>query len=145
MIRRPPRSTRTDTLFPYTTLFRSVAELRPASLYDFDRRIDAIGTFAQLPEAEALAAANKLIGNILKKAGDDVPATVDPTLLQEPAEASLAEAVEAVYAETCHALAHGDYVDATTHLLRLRPRRSEARRVGEEFSLTRIYRLLTVH
>src|SRR3546814_11933566 len=28
MIRRPPRSTRTDTLFPYTTLFRSLAELR---------------------------------------------------------------------------------------------------------------------
>src|SRR3546814_2593186 len=47
--------------------FNAVAELRPASLYDFDRRIDAIGTFAQLPEAEALAAANKRIGNILKR------------------------------------------------------------------------------
>src|SRR3546814_46040 len=102
--------------------FNAVAELRPASLYDFDRRIDAIGTFAQLPEAEALAAANKRIGNILKKAGDDVPATVDPTLLKEPAEAALAEAVEAVYAETGHALAHGDYVDALAHLARLRPR-----------------------
>src|SRR3546814_2403174 len=32
MIRRPPRSTRTDTLFPYTTLFRSIAALRPAML-----------------------------------------------------------------------------------------------------------------
>src|SRR3546814_75152 len=102
--------------------FNAVAELRPASLYDFDRRIDAIGTFARLPEAEALAAANKRIGNILKKAGDDVPATVDPTLLKEPAEAALAEAVEAVYAETGRALAHGDYVDALAHLARLRPR-----------------------
>src|SRR5690606_8016724 len=92
--------------------FNAVAELRPASLYDFDRRIDAIGTFAQLPEAEALAAANKRIGNILKKAGEDVPATVDPALLKEPAEAALAEAVEAVYAETGRALAQGDYVDA---------------------------------
>jgi glycyl-tRNA synthetase beta chain len=101
--------------------FNAVAELRPASLYDFDRRIDAIGTFAQLPEAEALAAANKRINNILKKAGDDVPATVDPALLKEPAEAALAEAVEAVYAETGHALAHGDYVDALAHLARLRP------------------------
>ncbi len=91
------------------------------SLYDFDRRIDAIGTFAALPEAEALAAANKRINNILKKAGDDVPATVDPALLKEPAEAALAEAVEAVYAETGHALAHGDYVDALAHLARLRP------------------------
>ncbi|MDN5782314.1 MAG: glycine--tRNA ligase subunit beta [Luteimonas sp.] len=101
--------------------FNAVAELRPASLYDFGRRIDAIGTFAQLPEAEALAAANKRINNILKKAGDDVPATVDPALLKEPAEAALAEAVEAVYAETGRALAHGDYVDALAHLARLRP------------------------
>jgi len=101
--------------------FNAVAELCPASLYDFDRRIDAIGTFAQLPEAEALAAANKRINNILKKAGDGIPATVDPALLKEPAEAALAEAVEAVYAETGHALAHGDYVDALAHLARLRP------------------------
>ncbi|MGN7727009.1 glycine--tRNA ligase subunit beta [Luteimonas sp. 22616] len=101
--------------------FNAVAELRPASLYDFDRRIDAIGTFAQLPEAEALAAANKRINNILKKAGDGIPATIDPSLLKEPAEAALAEAVEAVYAETGHALAHGDYVDALAHLARLRP------------------------
>ena len=48
--------------------FNAVAELRPASLYDFDTRLDAIGQFATLPEAEALAAANKRIGNILKKA-----------------------------------------------------------------------------
>ena len=38
------------------THFNAVVELKPASLYDFDRRIDAIGTFAQLPEAEALLA-----------------------------------------------------------------------------------------
>src|SRR5690606_18011597 len=91
------------------------------SLYDFDRRIDAIGTFAQLPEAEALAAANKRINNILKKAGDGVPEAIDPALLKEPAESALAEAVEAVYAETGRALAHGDYVDALAHLARLRP------------------------
>ncbi len=102
--------------------FHAVAEKRPASLYDLDRRIDAIGTFATLPEAEALAAANKRIGNLLKKSSDDIPAAVDPALLKEPAEAALAEAVEAVYAETGHALAHGDYVDALAHLARLRPR-----------------------
>src|SRR3546814_4793491 len=38
MIRRPPRSTRTDTLFPYTTLFRSVEELRPRRDRDHHRR-----------------------------------------------------------------------------------------------------------
>ena len=91
------------------------------SLYDFDRRIDAIGTFAQLPEAAALAAANKRIGNILKKAEGEILAIEDHALLTEPAELALAEAVEAVYGETGHALAHGDYVDALAHLARLRP------------------------
>ena len=101
--------------------FNAVAELKPKSLYDFDRRIDAIGTFAQLPEAAALAAANKRIGNILKKATDAIPHIEDEALLREPAELALAEMVEAVYAETGHALAHGDYVDALAHLARLRP------------------------
>ena len=101
--------------------FNAVAELKPKSLYDFDRRIDAIGTFAQLPEAAALAAANKRIGNILKKADIDIPTMEDPALLREPAELALAEAVEAAYGETGHALAHGDYVDVLAHLARLRP------------------------
>lgn len=102
--------------------FNAVAAKRPASLYDFDRRIDAIGTFAALPEAEALAAANKRIGNLLRKAGDvAIAESVDHDLLVEPAERALAERVEAVYAETGHALAHGDYVDALAHLARLRP------------------------
>lgn len=101
--------------------FAAVAALRPASLYDFDRRIDAIGSFAALPEAEALAAADKRIRNILRKAGVEIPAAVDPALLSEPAERALAEAVEAVYAETGRALAQGDYVDALAHLARLRP------------------------
>ena len=101
--------------------FNAVAELKPKSLYDFDRRIDAIGTFAQLPEAAALAAANKRIGNILKKADITTPAMEDPALLREPAELALAEAVEAAYGETGHALAHADYVAVLARLARLRP------------------------
>ncbi|HWS77282.1 MAG TPA: glycine--tRNA ligase subunit beta [Thermomonas sp.] len=101
--------------------FTAVAELKPKSLYDFDRRIDAIGTFAQQPEAAALAAANKRIGNILKKAEGAIPNIEDHALLSEPAELALAEAVEAVYGETGHALATGDYVDVLSHLARLRP------------------------
>src|SRR5690606_33539085 len=73
-----------------TQHFNAVAELRPASLYDFDRRIDAIGRFAALPEAEALAAADKRIRNILRKVEGEVPAAVDPALLAEPAERALA-------------------------------------------------------
>lgn len=101
--------------------FNAVAAMRPKSLFDLDRRIDAIGTFDALPEAEALAAADKRIRNILRKADIGIPATVDHALLREPAEAALAQAVEAVHAETAHALAQGDYVTVLTHLARLRP------------------------
>ena len=100
--------------------FNAVAELKPASLYDFDRRLAAIGSFAQLPEAAALAAANKRIGNILKKADIAIPAMEDAALLREPAELALAEAVEAAYADTGQALAQGDYVTVLTRLALLR-------------------------
>lgn len=103
------------------THFNAVAALKPASLYDFDRRLDAIGTFARLPEAEALAAANKRILNILKKAGGDIPDAEDPALLKEPAEAALAEAVEAARADTAAALQRRDYVSVLTRLAALRP------------------------
>ncbi|MCW0376129.1 glycine--tRNA ligase subunit beta [Xanthomonas sacchari] len=103
------------------TQFNAVAELKPASLYDFDRRIDAIGTFAALPEAEALAAANKRIRNILRKAEGEIPSQVDAGLLREPAEHALAEAVEAAIAETDGALRQHDYVTVLNFLARLRP------------------------
>ncbi|MEL1265857.1 glycine--tRNA ligase subunit beta [Pseudoxanthomonas putridarboris] len=93
----------------------------PGSLYDFDTRLDAIGTFATLPEAEALAAANKRIGNILKKADIAIPHAVDRALLNDPAESALAEAVEAALGDTDEALHHHDYVTVLNHLARLRP------------------------
>ena len=103
------------------TQFAAVAELKPASLVDFDRRIDAIGLFAALPEAAALAAANKRIGNILKKADIAIPAQVEAALLQEPAERALAEAVEAALADTDAALHRHDYVAVLSRLATLRP------------------------
>lgn len=104
-----------------TQHFNAVAELRPVSLYDFDTRIDAIGTFATLPEAEALAAANKRINNILKKAEGEIPHAIDRELLNEPAESALAEAVEAALGDTDDALHHHDYVAVLNRLARLRP------------------------
>ncbi|MBH1459807.1 glycine--tRNA ligase subunit beta [Stenotrophomonas sp. GD03993] len=103
------------------THFNAVAELKPASLYDFDRRLDAIGTFAALPEAEALAAANKRIRNILRKAEGDIPAQIDPALLQEDAERALAEAVTAAIDDTGASLHQKDYVAVLARLARLRP------------------------
>ncbi|MGY0561280.1 glycine--tRNA ligase subunit beta [Luteimonas sp. A277] len=101
--------------------FNAVAALRPRSLLDFDRRLAAIGSFAALPEAEALAAADKRIRNILRKAGDDVPASVDPALLQEPAELALAEAVDQTFTDTDQPLANGDYGKVLARLAQLRP------------------------
>ncbi|QJD69427.1 glycine--tRNA ligase subunit beta [Xanthomonas campestris pv. badrii] len=103
------------------THFNAVAELRPASLYDFDRRIDAIGIFATLPEAEALAAANKRIRNILRKIEGEIPGDIDTSLLREPAEEALAEAVEAAIGDTGDALHRHDYVAVLARLARLRP------------------------
>ncbi|AKC86827.1 glycine--tRNA ligase subunit beta [Pseudoxanthomonas suwonensis] len=101
--------------------FNAVSELKPASLYDFDTRLDAIGTFAALPEAEALAAANKRIGNILKKADIAIPAMEDPALFAEPAERALGEAVEAALDDTTAALHRHDYVQVLNRLARVRP------------------------
>ncbi|MEE7560324.1 glycine--tRNA ligase subunit beta, partial [Xanthomonas sp. Kuri4-2] len=103
------------------THFNAVSELRPPSLYDFDRRIEAIGVFAALPEAEALAAANKRIRNILRKAEGEIPGSVDPARFVEPAEQALAEAVEAAIGDTGEALQHHDYVAVLGRLARLRP------------------------
>jgi glycyl-tRNA synthetase beta chain len=106
-----------------TSQFNAVAELKPASLYDFDRRIEAIGNFAALPEAATLAAANKRIGNILRKAGAEgfrIPDHVNRGLIEHPAEAALAEAVEAAIGDTDAALHQHDYVQVLSRLALVR-------------------------
>lgn len=91
------------------------------TLKDFDQRLKAIAEFAKLPEAEALAAANKRSRNILKKVEGDVPEAIDPALFAEPAERELAEAVDAAVADTDPLLAARDYVAVLGRLARLRP------------------------
>jgi glycyl-tRNA synthetase beta chain len=91
------------------------------SLLDFDRRLKAIGEFAKLPEAEALAAANKRIRNILKKADIAIPSTVDTALFAEDAERDLHAAVEQAIADTDDVLKTRDYVAVLGRLARLRP------------------------
>jgi glycyl-tRNA synthetase beta chain len=101
--------------------FEAVAALRPVSLLDFDRRLQAIGAFAVLPEAEALAAANKRIRNILKKAEGDVASAVDAARFTDGAERELGEAVDAAVGETDASLKARDYVAVLGRLARLRP------------------------
>lgn len=91
------------------------------SLLDFDRRLKAIGEFVKLPEAEALAAANKRIRNILKKADIAIPDAVNPALFAEDAERALHAVVEQAIADTDPLLANRDYVAALGRLARLRP------------------------
>ena len=102
--------------------FDAVADLRPASLLDFDRRLKAIGEFAALPEAPALAAANKRIRNILKKsaATDAIPDVVDPALFDNDAERALHAAVDAAMTATDPMLASKDYVATLQRLAALR-------------------------
>lgn len=93
----------------------------PTSLPDFDSRLKAIAEFSKLPEAEALAAANKRIRNILKKAEGAIPDRVDAKLFSEPAERELHDAVTQAIADTDDALAKRDYVAVLGRLARLRP------------------------
>lgn len=101
--------------------FDAVENVAHDSLPDFDHRIKAIAEFAKLPEAEALAAANKRIRNILKKVEGDVPSNVDASKFSEPAERELGEAVDSAIADTDPLLAQRDYVAVLGRLARLRP------------------------
>ena len=100
--------------------FAAVAELKPASLLDFDARLKAVAEFAKLPEAEALAAANKRIRNILRKAEDAIPDAVDVALLSDTAERVLNAAVDQAIADSNPLLAQRDYVGALKRLAKLR-------------------------
>ena len=73
--------------------FDAVMVRHPASLVDFDRRLAAVQTFSRLEQAESLAAANKRIANILRKAGDPVGLTVKDKLLEPGAELTLHNAL----------------------------------------------------
>ncbi len=70
-------------------LFSAVAAVMPASVADFERRIRAVIAFEKLPEAQALAAANKRIGNILKKSGEVPQNSVNPDLFEQNEEQAL--------------------------------------------------------
>lgn len=70
-------------------LFESVSALRLSSPSDFDARLRAVASFQNLDEAGSLAAANKRIRNILRKAGISHSLSIDISLFQEPAESAL--------------------------------------------------------
>jgi glycyl-tRNA synthetase beta chain len=98
----------------------AVLALKPQRLGDVAKRLAAVRAFAALPEAPALAAANKRVGNILKKAEGTVDAKINPALLQEAAEKSLAEALQSVAPKADAAFAAGDYAASLQALAALK-------------------------
>jgi glycyl-tRNA synthetase beta chain len=97
----------------------AVLTLRPERLADVSQRLAAVRAFASLPEAPALAAANKRISNILKKE-ESVHAVVDAALLQEPAEIALFAAMDAVAPKAKAQFEAGDYTASLQSLAALR-------------------------
>ncbi|ROT45939.1 glycine--tRNA ligase subunit beta [Pusillimonas sp. NJUB218] len=92
----------------------AVLSLEPP-LHEVQARVAACSSFAQMPEAQSLAAANKRITNLLKKA-DHVPDSVDTGKLAEPAEQALAAQIAQVEPEARRQFADGDFAGSLATL-----------------------------
>lgn len=100
-------------------VIQAVQVLNPASPLDFDDRIKAVSHFKTLPEAQALAAANKRVANILAKEGN-VSGDVDASLLTEQAEKDLYQTLQVISPVVTPLLQSHDYTPALTELAALR-------------------------
>jgi glycyl-tRNA synthetase beta chain len=103
-------------------LFNAVAELEPATLSDFDQRIQAVAAFRDLPEAESLAAANKRIRNIVRKAEEEIPGEIAKRLFKLSQERALAELILKTRKEVEPLLEEKNYSEALKTLAGLRER-----------------------
>lgn len=101
-------------------VFESVYSRHPVSLLDFKARIDAVVSFAELPQADSLAAANKRIGNILRKNDGGVAESIDPALFQEADETVLFDVLQKVSKTVSPLLAKRRYADAMSAMASLR-------------------------
>lgn len=98
----------------------AVLALRPQRLSDVQKRLEAVRAFAALPEAQALAAANKRVSNILKKAEGEIQAHVNEALLVEQAEKDLYAALQTVAPKAQQQFESGDYTASLQTLAALR-------------------------
>ena len=100
-------------------VIQAVLARRPTCPADFDARVRAVSHFRTLDSAEALAAANKRVSNILAKANAAI-GEINLTACVEPAEKALAEAVLALRTEVQPLIAQGDYTTVLDKLANLR-------------------------
>jgi glycyl-tRNA synthetase beta chain len=98
----------------------AVLALRPQRLGEVPKRLAAVRAFAALPEAAALAAANKRVGNILKKAEGQAQESISAALLKEPAEQELAGVLAKVRAMSDQLFAAGEYAGSLRELAALK-------------------------
>jgi glycyl-tRNA synthetase beta chain len=103
-----------------TEMFDAVLAGKPQSPLDVDVRLQALRGFLSLPEATSLAAANKRIANILRKAPPDVSGAVDTARLQEPAERRLFDQVVSMERAVNPLFARREYTPALSQLAALR-------------------------
>ena len=98
----------------------AVLSLAPNLLSEVPKRLEAVKSFASLPEAPALAAANKRVTNILKKVEGEVKAEVNTNLLQEAAEKALNDALGKVKPQADKLFESGDYTASLQALAALK-------------------------
>ena len=101
-------------------VFEAVAAVGPDVPLDFVQRARAVQRFRERPEAESLAAANKRIRNLLRKAEEPVGDSVDERMLQSPAEQLLLETLQDLEPRVAAAVENADYVGAMEDLASLR-------------------------
>jgi glycyl-tRNA synthetase beta chain len=101
-------------------MFDAVLASRPQSPLDIDVRLKALRGFLTLPESTSLAAANKRIANILRKAPPDVSGAVDTARLQDPAERRLFDQVVSMERAVNPLFSRREYTPALTQLAGLR-------------------------
>ncbi len=100
--------------------FNAVVGVGFSSIADFDRRLQAVIQFADLPEAEALAAANKRISNIIRKADCTIPAEVDGSLFKQDEEGALERQIRDMASRVQPLLQQADYTGTLLALAGLR-------------------------
>lgn len=100
-------------------LIRAVEIKRPTSALDFERRLRAVEAFSKLPQASALAAANKRVNNILSKNAKTEFASINEELLSEAAEQALVAELHKVAPKAQTAFESGDYASGLTELAAL--------------------------
>ncbi|WP_394173066.1 glycine--tRNA ligase subunit beta [Thalassotalea litorea] len=101
-------------------VIQAVLAKQPTAPLDFEQRIKAVSHFKELPEAAALAAANKRVGNILAKFDGDLYPAFNAELAQEDQERELAKAFDALNSQLVPIFARKDYQQALTLLSGLR-------------------------